>query len=146
MTAPSRISPLRPEREFLAILSARLEAREFDAPPPARPQRQDACPGGPADDYLEMADWSIPVGRQAATADLAHWWARAVDLANRTGRRPALAYRLDSRQAWRVRILASDLAPGLRSFRGEDRTGLGWTVEMGLELFAALVAQREGAV
>ena len=104
------------EREVLNLLGDRLAARY------SRNLNQSDLGGC---DCLEMDGIALEIKR-AAKPSLNTWWQQACEQAEKLGRSPVLAYRLD-RQQWKFVILLSDLSPVL-SMSNETAT-------IGLEAF-----------
>lgn len=80
---------------------------------------------------IEIKRW-----RTSAKPRLSEWWAQAWTQAEITCRVPVLAYRVDYTRDWRIRMAHADLVEGF-----ERRPDLVWTMEMGSEMWCALVRE-----
>lgn len=89
-------------------------------------------------DILGLEGFAIEVKRYKALTEamLDGFWDQAVEQADRVGARPVLAYREDFR-SWRVRVQLCDLA----EWADRAWTTGGWTADLSLEAFAALVRE-----
>lgn len=95
MSAMQRLKGAAAERELARLLTAELGS--------VVTRNLDQCrDGGASGDLLNIPGFSLEVKR-AAKPRLGPWWAQAVDQAQKCGRTPALAYRLD-RCSWRFRV------------------------------------------
>lgn len=93
---------------------------------------------GGGHDIDGLDGWAIEVKRYKAVkeGDIARFWEQTVDQARRIDAKPVLCYREDFR-SWRVRLPMS-FVQGLEPTFDET---VEWTVELGIEAFAALVRE-----
>lgn len=99
MWGSQKVKGKRGERELARLLTAQLGFQVL------RNLTQTRREGG-AD--LDLPGWSLEVKR-AALPNIAIWWKQCLEQAERSGTRPALAYRLD-RRPWRVMVRLVDIA------------------------------------
>lgn len=122
------------EREFCKRLAGELQEHGVDYHL-SRNLKQTRDGGYDIDGLDELA---IEVKRAKKPA-LESWWTQCVIQSYQSKRIPVLAYRLDN-QKWRVRMHVKHLAPADTVRTAND--SIQYTVEMGLELFAELVAEK----
>lgn len=129
MSAMQRLKGAAAERELARLLTAELGA--------VVTRNLEQCrDGGASGDLLNIPGFSLEVKR-AATPRLGAWWAQAVGQAEKCGRIPALAYRLDRRD-WRFLLPLSALADDLNT----QPPLLGLAAELSIEGFCLVVRER----
>lgn len=130
----SRTKGAAGEREFCKLLSAELEEQGVDASL-SRNLKQTRDGGYDIDGLDELA---IEIKRAKRPA-LESWWTQCVIQSYESSRIPVLAYRLDN-QKWRVRMHVRHLVRVDTVANAND--SIQFTVEVGLELFAQLLAEK----
>ena len=134
MGKTSRTKGAKGEREFCKVLSEELDFLGVDS---ALSRNLSQTRDG-GHDIAGLGQFAIEVKR-AAVADVRSWWAQAVMQADDAGKFPVLAYRLD-RRSWRVVMHINDITHPDFALSAND--GHEFTVEIGLALFAQVVADR----
>lgn len=134
MGKASRTKGAAGEREFCNALSKLLDYMGVDS---ALSRNLSQTRDG-GYDIAGLGDMAIEVKR-AKQARVGDWWTQAAFQAQECNKFPVLAYRLDRRE-WRVVMHINDITHPDFAFCATD--GYDFTVEMGLGLFAQVIAER----